>query len=96
MDIPVHADVLATDGPAGSSTYIVVDLVSEQVTHIVVKMDRHGDEYLVPIALVDETTRSDIHLTCSRSDVAEMTVFRESYFNHLCWHRHGHRPPAIS
>ena len=68
MDIPVHADVLGTDGPVGKSTYVVVDLVSEKVAHVVVQMDRHSDEYLVPVALIDDADRSvikwDRHPAC--------------------------------
>jgi hypothetical protein len=37
MDIPIHADVNCTDGRVGASSYIVVDLITERVTHFVVK-----------------------------------------------------------
>jgi hypothetical protein len=37
MDIPVKAVVQCTDGPGGRSTYVVVNPITEQVTHLVVK-----------------------------------------------------------
>lgn len=51
MDVPVHADVCGTDGPVGKSTYVVMDLVSENVTHVVVQMNQHGKVVLVSLDL---------------------------------------------
>ena len=37
MDIPIHAHVVCTDGFVGKSSHIVVDLITERVTHFVIK-----------------------------------------------------------
>ena len=42
MEIPVHARVTCIDGAVGKSSHIIVDLVTEQVTHFVVKTEHDG------------------------------------------------------
>jgi hypothetical protein len=37
MDIPLNAEVHCTDGVCGRSTYVIVNPVNEQVTHVVVR-----------------------------------------------------------
>jgi hypothetical protein len=37
MDIRVNTDVYCTDGAAGRSTFVIVNPLSRQVTHLVVK-----------------------------------------------------------
>ena len=43
MDISIHTEVRCLDGLVGKSTHIIVDLVTEQVTHIVLKAKDLGD-----------------------------------------------------
>jgi hypothetical protein len=49
MDIPIEADVRCADGPCGWSTYIILNLATQQVTHLVVKQSTFSyTERLVP------------------------------------------------
>ena len=81
MDISIHTEVRCADGPVGKSTHIVVDLVTEQVTHIVVKTTPHGGEYLVPLDLVSAADREVIQLNCQKDEIGNLTPFRAAYFN---------------
>ena len=42
IDISIHTDVFCDDGLVGKSTHIVVDLVTEQVTHIGQNEGKHA------------------------------------------------------
>ena len=72
MDISVHTEVHCTDGLVGKSTHIVVDLVTEQVTHIVVKLKESRREYLVPLEKITSSDREEIQLNCSKDEVGEV------------------------
>ena len=81
MDIPIHADVDCTDGLVGKSSHIVVDLITERVTHFVIKTKEHEGQYLASLELVTDTDRDTIHLNCTKKDVYALQPFREGYFN---------------
>lgn len=81
MDIPIHAKVTCIDGPVGKSSHIIVDLITEQVTHFVVKTDHPDKQFLVPIDKIEGSDRSVILLDCSKEDVYQFYPFNESYFN---------------
>jgi sporulation protein YlmC with PRC-barrel domain len=81
MDIPINAEVVCIDGVVGKSTYIIVDLVSEQVTHFVVKTDHPSKEYLVPINEITGSERSVILIDCYKEDLDDFYPFHKSYFN---------------
>jgi len=81
MDIPLNADVECVDGPCGESTYVVVNPVNRQVTHVVVQERRFPHtEYLVPLELVIESTPHLIRLRCSRDELAVLDPFIETEF----------------
>lgn len=81
MDISIHTEVHCTDGVVGKSTRIIVDLVTEQVTHIVVKTKESGSEYLVPLDMISAADREAIHLNCNKDEIAVLNPFHEAYFN---------------
>lgn len=81
MDIPIHAHVTCSDGLVGKSSYIVVDLITERVTHFVVKTKELDGLYLVPLEMVADTDRSNIYLNCTKEDVYALRPFEESFFN---------------
>ena len=81
MDISIHTEVRCQDGLVGKSTHIIVDLVTEQVTHIVLKAKGDGQEYLVPIEKIRTTDKEAILLDCNKDDISELTAFHEMYFN---------------
>ena len=81
MDVSVHADVECTDGLCGQSTYIIVDPVRKQVTHLVVKERTFPHvEYLVPLDLVVESTPDLIRLHCTRDELPMQDSFTELEF----------------
>ena len=94
MDISIRTEVRCTDGLVGKSTHIIVDLVSEQVTHVVVKTKEHGREYLVPLDLVSAADRYSIQLNCTKDEVGELTPFHAAYFNRS--ESYGGPPPLPS
>ena len=81
MDIPIHANVSCYDGVVGKSSNIIVDMVIGQVTHFVVKTEHHGEEYVVPIDMIMDSTREVILLECHKEDVFQLPIFHESHFN---------------
>jgi uncharacterized protein YrrD len=82
MDIAVNARVFCAGGhECGHTTYVVLNPVTQNVTHVVVKRTIWPeDERLVPIELVTESTQDHITLSCSRERLAEMDSFVETEF----------------
>jgi sporulation protein YlmC with PRC-barrel domain len=81
MDIPMNAEAYCADGPCGHSTYIIVNPISRQVTHLVVKERRAPHtERLVPVSLVTETTHDQIRLGCTQDELASMESFTQTEF----------------
>ena len=76
MDIPLNAEVRCADGVCGRSTYVIVNPVNEQVTHLVV---REGwvphTEYMVPLDLVIESTPDTIRLRCTKAELLSQEPF---------------------
>lgn len=81
MDIPIHVDVTCTDGLVGKSSHIVVDIITERVTHFVVKTKEHEGRHLTPLKMVTNTDRNNIYLSCTKEDVYALQPFDESFFN---------------
>ena len=81
-NIPIGSKIVCTDGPAGRTTAVVVDPLSKQVSHIAVveKSLLHGEERLVPIDKVVETTRDSIRLSCSAADIQQMPAFTRTHY----------------
>jgi hypothetical protein len=71
MDVPLNADVNCADGPAGRSTTIILNPISSEVTHVVVKAGR--DEFMVPLDLIVESTPSKIQLRCTNEEPGELS-----------------------
>lgn len=73
MDIPVDAGVYCTHGPCGRSAWVILDPVTEEVTHVVVQ-EKHSSyiKRLVPIALVMDTKDHLIRLCCTADELARM------------------------
>ncbi len=76
MEIPISAEVSCTDGVCGEVTCVIVEPVSQQITHVVVEESR-GDyaEHLVPIALITAATPYQIRLRCSQAELAKLPQF---------------------
>jgi len=81
VEIPLSAEVLCEGSSCGSSVAIVMNPVTEQVTHVVVK-EKHAphSQLLVPIDSVVETTPKRIELRCSPAELAKMDPFIETEY----------------
>jgi uncharacterized protein YrrD len=80
-EVPVDAEVECTDGVCGHSTYIILNPVTDEVTHIVV--DREGFPFtdrLVPMGMVESSTSKRVVLRCSNAELADMESFTETEF----------------
>ncbi len=81
MEIPLNAQVECTDGVCGSSAYVLINPVTEQVTHLVVQEAvPHHNEYIVPVDLVTTTVEGTIQLSCSKADLEKMDPFLHTRF----------------
>jgi sporulation protein YlmC with PRC-barrel domain len=81
MNIPVNADVHCMDGFYGRSTYVIVNPVIKEVTHLVVREDRAPHtERLVPVHLVKETTPDLVLIDCVRNELTKLRPFIETEF----------------
>ncbi len=81
MEIPLSADVRCGGSSCGSAAAIVMNPVTDQVTHVVVK-EKHAShtQRLVPIGLVLDTTPKYIELRCSPAELTGMDAFIETEF----------------
>jgi hypothetical protein len=81
MDIPINAEVCCTDGLGGHSTYVVLNPITREMTHLVVKeLHVPHTEFLVPIELVVESTPREIHLDCTKTELSKMDPFIKTEF----------------
>jgi sporulation protein YlmC with PRC-barrel domain len=81
MDIPNNAEVLCQDRVCGHSTFIILNPVANEVTHIVVRQDGYPyADRLVPVGLIVESTPTQIHLSCTEDELANMERFIEYEF----------------
>ncbi len=76
----IGVDAICTDGVCGKVIRVVVDPVDRAVTHLVVEpKHRQGLGRLVPLDLVDATTR-DLHLRCSLAEFHKLADAEETEF----------------
>ncbi len=81
MDIPIDAEVRCADGPCGRSTYVVINPLTQSVTHLVVReQDPLHTERLVPINMVVRSTSDQITLRCTGEQLAKEDPFTETEF----------------
>ena len=75
MEIPVQTQVECKDGLCGHSVYVLINPVTDQVTHLVVKEEADEKEYIVPVEFVTETIANTIRLNCSKAKLKKMRRF---------------------
>jgi sporulation protein YlmC with PRC-barrel domain len=81
MEIPLNVQVECTDGVCGRSEYVLINPVTDQVTHLVVKEDSSPNtEYIVPVDIVAETIADTIRLRCSKTELEKMDPFNKMKF----------------
>jgi hypothetical protein len=83
VQIPVGAEVSCKDGLCGKSTYVLINPVTEKVTHLVVKANTtHYPEYIVPIELVAAMDNDMITLKCTLDEFQHMDPFVQTHYIH--------------
>jgi sporulation protein YlmC with PRC-barrel domain len=76
MDVSVNAKVQCIDGPCGRLTYVVVNPITDRVTHVVVREDRFPhSEYVVDIEAVLEATPQTIRLRYTKDKLHQAEPF---------------------
>jgi sporulation protein YlmC with PRC-barrel domain len=75
VEIPIEAQVECKDGLYGRSMYVLINPVTDEVTHLVVKEAESETEYIVPVEFVAETIANTIQLRCSKAAVKKMHPF---------------------
>jgi sporulation protein YlmC with PRC-barrel domain len=78
MDIPLNVVVLCADGPGGRSSTIILNPISMEITHVVVKDNQ--EEYLVPLDLITESTPTHIQLRCLVDELVTLERFVRMQF----------------
>lgn len=78
MDVPLNVKVICLDGECGKTTTIILNPVTSEVTHTVVK-DRHR-EYLVPMSLILGSTPDQVELNLSREELTRQEAFIRTQF----------------
>lgn len=81
MDIPMNAEVRCTDGPCGKSNCVILNPITDQITHIAIE----GNSFpyvkrLVPVEKIKETTTDMIQLTCDLYEYVTMPEFIQTEF----------------
>ena len=83
MDFPLGAEVHCRDGRCGRSTYVILNPVSDQITHIVVRETKPSRiERLVPNNLISNTAAEVILLCCDKEEFSNLEPFNQTYFVH--------------
>ncbi|MCB9419883.1 MAG: PRC-barrel domain-containing protein [Ardenticatenaceae bacterium] len=81
MDIPLNVDVYGPNGPIGHSTHIILNPITEEVTHVVVQEDFNNHaERLVPVEDIQESDTDMIRLTCNNIGLSRMEIFEKVEF----------------
>jgi len=78
-ELRLNAQVVCADGPAGHLTDVILDPISDQVTHLVVEVKGFGrPQHLVPVTLVQATSTREVRLHCSRAELRQTEFFTET------------------
>jgi sporulation protein YlmC with PRC-barrel domain len=81
MNIELNKNIECTDHVCGRTSYIIINPVTQQVTHLVVKdksLPHH--EHLIPIDWILSVTHSSVQLKCSRKELAQTEPFDRQQF----------------
>jgi hypothetical protein len=97
MDVPIGAQVYCGDELCGHSTHVILDPMTNKVTHIVVEQEGLlPASRMVPIEWLDASTPCQLVLRCSQDELARTKqVQTESVSSDLAETTLGHRvdPP---
>ncbi|MFN2139629.1 MAG: hypothetical protein ACK2U5_04060, partial [Candidatus Promineifilaceae bacterium] len=77
-ELQLGAKVICSDGECGKLTAVVVNPVSQEVTHLVVAHE-YGD-YMVPLRYVTESDHEHIKLSCTAEELSQLPPFKDVEF----------------
>ncbi len=81
MDLPINAAIYCTDGPGGHSVAVLLNPVSDQITHVVVREPGMlGVARMVPVELVTTSTAEQIRLGCTIAKLADLPPFVSAHY----------------
>lgn len=81
MEVPLNVEVHCTDGRCGRSSYVILNPVTEQITHIVVRERQPSRaERLVPVILIRDTAAEVILLSCTLKEFKALEPFNQTNF----------------
>ena len=81
MDIALDAEVLFSEGGTGKVTKVVVNPISGEMTHIVVRAKGSFEvEYLVPVDKIIESTPHDVSLAITSNDLRLMDTYERIHY----------------
>lgn len=82
LAIPINADVLCSDEKCGKSSHAIINPITQNITHIVVKDSDlpESSRRIVPIEKISTTTSNTVTLNCSKEELAQMQAFTESHY----------------
>src|SRR5690348_14819176 len=83
MDIPIGAEVECLDGTTGRSTQIILNPLTEKVTHIVVQDGFMGAERLVPIDMITEARPALIRLRMRKDELRQLPPYIRTQYIEL-------------
>ncbi len=93
MEFPLNVSVHCSDGLCGRSTHIILNPVTEQVSHIVVKASKSPNiERLISIKLIANTAAEVILLNCTKEEFAKLEAFNEPEFLYANVPQHASDP----
>lgn len=81
MDIPLNVDVHCSDGRCGRSSFIIINPMNDEITHVVVKEKAPSQvERMVPRRWIVASTSEVIVLNRSLNDFLKLEVFSKTDF----------------
>jgi sporulation protein YlmC with PRC-barrel domain len=93
MEIPLNVEVHCTDGHCGRSTHIILNPVTEQVSHLVVNPKQSSAaERLVSVKLVANTAAEVILLNCTKEEFSKLEPFNQPDFIYTDLPQHASGP----
>ena len=93
MEFPLNVDVHCNDGLCGRSTHIILNPITEQVSHVVVKGKQPPSaERLVSVKLVEKTAAEVMILSCNIKEFRKLELFNQSDFIYIDIPQHANDP----
>ena len=84
MELPLGVEMNCTDGKCGQSTYLIINPVSMELTHVVMRTAvAPHTQVIVPLDWIDESSPKEIALRCTMESAIHLPVFIETEFIEL-------------